>query len=134
MNSVEAQVITMSTVTTTPVEAQDITMSYVTSKPVEAQVITLSSVTTTPIKAQDITMSFVTRGTSVEDLSNRISYPGASYDEGFALYSTAESFMFGFLNEFPEATHIFPVQCGLYVDEHSPLSPTRMKTTSAIPK
>ena len=29
--------------------------------------------------------------------------------------------MFGFLNEFPEASHIFPIKCGLYTDEHSPV-------------
>ena len=66
----------------------------------------MSSVTTTPVKAQDIKMSFVTIGTPVEDLSKRISYPWASYDEVSAVYSTTESFMFGFLNEFPESSHI----------------------------
>ena len=95
-------------------------MSSVTTKQVEAQVITMSPVTTTPIKAQDITISLVT--TPVEDLSKIIYYPGSSYDEGFALYSATECFMFGVLDEFPEATHIFPVKCGLYTDEHSPLN------------
>ena len=97
---------------------QDITMSSVITKPVEAQVITMSSVTTTPVKAQDIKISFVTIGTPVEDLSKIISYPWTSYDEGSAVYSTTESFMFGFLNEFSEASHIFPIKCGLYTDEN----------------
>ena len=82
----------------------------------------MSSVITKPVEAQDIVMSFVTTGTPVEDLSKIISYPGASYDEGFAVYSTTESFMFGFLNEFTEASHIFPVKCGLYTDDYPSLT------------
>ena len=91
-------------------------MNSVTTKPVQAQDITMNAVTTKPVQAQDITMSLVIAGTPVEDLSKRISYPGASCDKSVAVYSTTESFMFESLNEFPAASHIFPVKCGLYTE------------------
>ena len=64
----------------------------------------MSSVTTTP----------------VEVLFKGTSYSWTSYDKDFGVYTSSESFMFGYLNEFPEAsrTH-YPVQCGLYTDDHS---------------
>ena len=62
----------------------------------------MSSVTTTP----------------TETLFKR-TYSRASYDEGFAVYSTSESFMFNILNELPEASQTHSLQWGLYTDEYS---------------
>ena len=58
----------------------------------------------------------------VEALSKGTYYSRTNYDEGFAIYSISESFMFGFLKEFPEASHTHSLQWGLYTDENSPMT------------
>ena len=61
--------------------------------------------------------------TPAEVISKGTSYPWTSYGEGFAVYNTSESFMFGSMNEFPEARRIhYPVHCGLYTNEQSTLT------------
>ena len=60
--------------------------------------------------------------TTLVDAISKGNYSRTNYDEGFAIYSISESFMFGFLKEFPEVSHTYSLQRGLYTDENLPMT------------